>query len=145
MEINITEYLSDVEITDIVETEVRDYLKDNAEELVKHYIQTSVLERVWRLFDYDAEFHFSLRQRVKEVIKDLSTYELFRQPVDYGHGRKGEPGIARDLLAEVVHGQREGIESRVSEVIGMVDDYDIGGFIVDAVRSMILDSAERKE
>ena len=141
MEINVKDYLSELEIKGIVEQELRYKIKqsfdlNNIERIFTNSAYGIVWEEVNKSIDYDmTEF---IKNKVIEVINSLSNYSVFRDKGDYVYGRDKD-SIAQEYLNQYVEENKNIIRDRVVEIMQGLDGDTLRDQLYDLIYQVVED------
>jgi len=141
MEIDVKDYLSESEIKEIVKDELRFKVRqqfdlNNIERIFTNSAYGIVWEEVNKSIDYDmTEF---IKNKVIEVISNLSNYSVFRDKGDYIYGRD-KNSIAQEYLNQYVEENKNIIRDKVVEIMQGLDEDDIRGRLYDLIYEVVED------
>lgn len=133
MEIDVKDYLSESEIKEIVKDELRFKIRqqfdiNNIERIFTNSAYHIVWEEVNKSIDYDMTE--TIKNKVIEVISNLSNYSVFRDKGDYIYGRD-KNSIAQEYLNQYVEENKNIINKKVIEIMQGLDS--------DALRDQLYD------
>lgn len=146
--VDINEYLSDSEIRDILSNALYDYaytsFRDSSsiEVLVSNIAYYTIFNKVNDEFD-DVDLESLLRDKVKHVIDNLSSYSVFRKKGEY----VAVNSVGQDILEDEIRNSRDLIKKKVNEII---DEYpfneikrdEIGDVINECIMSKLFGKEE---
>jgi hypothetical protein len=141
MEIDVKDYLSEFEIKEIVKDELRFKIRqqfdiNNIERIFTNSAYGIVWEEVNKSIDYDmTEF---IKNKVIEVISNLSNYSVFRDKGDYIYGRD-KNSIAQEYLNQYVEENKNIINDRVVEIIQGLDSDALRDQLYDLIYQVVED------
>lgn len=148
MEIEVKDYLSESEIKEIVQQELRLKVRqqfdlNNIERIFSNSAYHIVWEEVNKSIDYDVtEF---IKNKVIQIINELSEYSVFRDKGDYIYGRD-KNSIAQDYLNQYVEENKNIINDRVIEIMQGLDSEKLNdqlyGLIYQVVEDRIIGKKE---
>lgn len=141
MEIEIKDYLSESEIKEIVQQELRIKVRqqfdlNNIERIFSNSAYHIVWEEVNKSIDYDmTEF---IKNKVIQIINELSAYSVFRDKGDYIYGRD-KNSIAQDYLNQYVEENKNIINDRVIEIMQGLDSEKLNDQLYDLIYQVVED------
>lgn len=141
MEIEVKDYLSESEIKEIVQQELRLKVRqqfdlNNIERIFSNSAYHIVWEEVNKSIDYDVtEF---IKNKVIQIINELSEYSVFRDKGDYIYGRD-KNSIAQDYLNQYVEENKNIINDRVIEIMQGLDSEKLNDQLYDLIYQVVED------
>jgi hypothetical protein len=141
MEIEVKDYLSESEIKEIVQQELRLKVRqqfdlNNIERIFSNSAYHIVWEEVNKSIDYDVtEF---IKNKVIQIINELSEYSVFRDKGDYIYGRD-KNSIAQDYLNQYVEENKNIIKDRVIEIMQGLDSEKLNDQLYDLIYQVVED------
>ena len=141
MEIEVKDYLSESEIKEIVQQELRLKVRqqfdlNNIERIFSNSAYHIVWEEVNKSIDYDVtEF---IKNKVIQIINELSEYSVFRDKGDYIYGRD-KNSIAQDYLNQYVEENKNIINDRVIEIMQGLDSEKLKDQLYDLIYQVVED------
>jgi hypothetical protein len=141
MEIEVKDYLSESEIKEIVQQELRIKVRqqfdlNNIERIFSNSAYHIVWEEVNKSIDYDVtEF---IKNKVIQIINELSAYSIFRDKGDYIYGRD-KNSIAQDYLNQYVEENKNIINDRVIEIMQGLDSEKLNDQLYDLIYQVVED------
>lgn len=109
---------------------------NNIERIFTNSAYGIVWEEVNKSIDYDmTEF---IKNKVIEVISNLSNYSVFRDKGDYIYGRD-KNSIAQEYLNQYVEENKNIIRDKVVEIMQGLDEDDIRGRLYDLIYEVVED------
>lgn len=141
MEIEVKDYLSESEIKEIVQQELRLKVRqqfdlNNIERIFSNSAYHIVWEEVNKSIDYDVtEF---IKNKVIQIINELSAYSVFRDKGDYIYGRD-KNSIAQDYLNQYVEENKNIIKDRVIEIMQGLDSEKLNDQLYDLIYQVVED------
>lgn len=114
--INVEDYLSQEEIKEMCREHVRTLLKSGGERVATNM----AYHAAYKLVDdaFTAEDVELLRQRVKKIVTEVSSFHLFREPDVWDK----EPSLAYSALQEATMENIPALQERVAQVMR---EYDV--------------------
>ena|SRR5690625_2464295 len=139
MTINVTSYIDDSDLKDIVHQEIRKsveaYVRNDLERLVSNAVYRVISEIIGEIWVTDPRLSKNLYEEVKRQVSDSSTvrFNLFHRAdrFDLTQGREDAEGTK--ALDRAVKDNEHLIQERVQETIEGLGFQDIQGLIVEAV------------
>lgn len=126
MEVNFKDYLTELEIKEIIKEEfkyiIREQLKDDKN--ITRIISNAPYYKLYEVVDENlpADYKDTIKNKVSELINDLKSYNVFRY--NYSDYRKSE-SVASDILELTVKENENLIKDNVQRVINNSDNiYD---------------------
>lgn len=125
MEIDLREYLSDTDIKEICEDEVRKLARDMfaSESTVLRILSNTSYEVVKNTIDaqFDIGMEKAIYDKVPEIINNLASYNVFSPPNAWD--RKASKGW--EVLQDAINDNKKLIEQKVIESINKIDLEDV--------------------
>ncbi len=141
MEINVRDYISDEDMREIVEDEVRRAVSAELYEQRMHDWLESTLSNVaymvvWQEVDklMDGDPKQMIAEKIPHVIEGLSPYSVFRKKGEFNR----EDSIGQTILDQAVTDNADLIDSKVKEIIGGLDKRSVRLMVEDAVRDAVV-------
>ena len=141
MEIDVKDYLSESDIKEIVQQELRFKVRqqfdlNNIERIFTNSAYHIVWEEVNKSIDYDmTEF---IKNKVIEVINGLSDFNVFRDKSDYIYGRD-KNSVAQEYLNQYVEENKNIINDRVKAIMQGLDEDAIRDQLYDLIYQIVED------
>lgn len=116
MDIKFEDYLSDSQIREILESELREQVRahfkseQNAERLLSNLAYGMVYDEIDKILP---NYHSNLVSKVEEMIKEPSSFNLF----NYHYSDNTPVSLGAKIVTEAVRENKELIKSRVIEAI----------------------------
>lgn len=140
MNIELTDYLSDKEIKDIIKEEFRNEVQRNIQ---KNGISTLIAnigyENVFNIINNEIpEYENQVKEKTKEVIENLSSYCVFRKKdlIDK------EDSLGQKYLEEAIRDNKNIINKKVVDIFNELGkqniSYEISSIIEDKINEMFI-------
>jgi len=141
MEIEVKDYLSESEIKEIVQQELRFKVRqqfdlNNIERIFANSAYHIVWEEVNKSIDYDMTE--LIKNKVIQIINELSAYSVFRDKGDYIYGRDKNSN-AQDYLNQYVEENKNIINDRVIEIMQGLDSEKLNDQLYDLIYQVVED------
>lgn len=138
MEINIENYLSDIEIKNIIIEEFREEIQKSIRRTgVSRFIANLAYQNVFEEINKEApNFENEIKEKTKEVIENLTSYSVFRKKdlVD------NEDSLAQKYLEQSVENNKDIIENKVKDILNNLSktdiSYEISSIIEDKIENL---------
>ena len=136
LEINVSDYLSDEEIKDIVKDEIRSRIREFSKNDIERIVCNSAYEVVWQAVDnvYDNSTQEMLRDKVVDQINEFSNFNLFRVPDVW----QKTANMPYTTLCEVVKDNRELLDMKVKESVSKLTKADMKSVALELVKQKML-------
>ena len=138
MEIDVKDYLSESEIKEIVQQELRIKVRqqfdlNNIERIFTNSAYHIVWEEVNKSIDYDVtEF---IKNKVIEIINGMTSFSVFRRKGDYDD----KNSIAQEYLNQYVEENKNIINDRVIEIMQGLDSEKLNDQLYDLIYQVVED------
>lgn len=144
MDIDISKYISDAEMADIIREEVRDHIRRlswrDCQTLVTNAAHMVIWDALSEELGEDAKQ--MVVDRAKELIGELDKYEVFHAKTEYT-----EEGVGLKYLDEAMGECKDVIKDKVSSIVDGLDANDLYDMVTDsvydAVREWIWERGDR--
>ena len=136
LEINVSDYLSDEEIKDVIKDEIRSRIRQFSKNDIERIISNSAYEVVWKAVDnvYDDNTQEILRNKVVEQIRGFSNFNLFRVPDAW----QKTANMPYTTLCDVVKDNRDLLDLKVKESVSKLTKADMKNVALELVKQRML-------
>lgn len=134
--VDISDYLSDGEIKSVVKDTLSRHVynsisKESVDRLIGNISYEFIFELVNKKLDEDISL--LIRDKVIDLINNLSSYYIFREKDAYG-----DASVGQKILNDEVEKSRDLIKSKVNEVISDYEFYNVRDSIGDVVYECVM-------
>ena len=139
MEIDINKYLTEEDIKDIVADEVRSivqsFLKVQDKNSIERIISNSAYGVIWCAVDkvYDGEVDTLLKNRVIEIINNMTEFNVFRKPNAWDHS----VNTPYDVLCNSVRQHSQQLDEVVKDKINTISKSEVCKIAGEVVKERI--------
>ena len=134
--INITDYLSEEEMKEIAIEEFRARLRGNSQQDIERIASNAAYKVIWKAIDeiYDGEVDKVLKDKVIEILSDLSTFNVFAKPNAWDRAENAP----YTTLCDVVKEHRGELDEKVKQSISQLTKKDMKDVAMKLVESKML-------
>lgn len=139
MQIDISNYLTEYEMKEIVRDEVRGAVRDkiwtDLERLTSNATYSVVSEIIREMWEEYPSLEKKLREGVEGQVEDLGTikFNLFRKADNFNRARGAEDGIGLQILNEAVRDNEATIRAKVKDTVSGLGHDDVKSLVMEAV------------
>lgn len=132
---DFSKYLTEDEMRDIAVQEFRDFVRNKSSKDLERIISNSAYQVVWKAVDesLDNEAMSILKQKVEDIIGDMSEFTVFSKPNAWDR----KENTAYGILVQTVRDNSDVLDIKVKEQINTLSKTQISKIVAEVMKEKL--------